>query len=139
MLEVTETQMTGDDAQTLHALETLRHAGIAVAIDDFGTGYSSIGYVRQKFLDIVKIDRSLITGLDTDPQQQRVAAAILAIVDAFGLDAVAEGVETAAQAEELRALGCRYGQGYYWCGPLPTGAMTMHLAAVIPATQRRPS
>jgi len=140
VLEVTETQMTGDDAQTLHALETLRHAGIAVAIDDFGTGYSSIGYVRQKFLDIVKIDRSLITGLDTDPQQQRVAAAILAIVDAVGLDAVAEGVETAAQAEELRRLGCRFGQGYYWCTPMAAAPMTMHLAAARgPRSTRRKS
>ena len=139
VLEVTETQMTGDDAQTLQALETLRRAGIAVAIDDFGTGYSSIGYVRQKFLDAVKIDRSLITGLDTDPQQQRVAAAILAIVDAFGLDAVAEGVETAAQAEELRRLGCRFGQGYHWCAPLPAGPMTLHLASAIRATPPSPS
>ncbi len=139
VLEVTETQMTGDDAQTLHALDTLRRAGIAVAIDDFGTGYSSIGYVRQKFLDAVKIDRSLITGLDTDPQQQRVAAAILAIVDAFGLDAVAEGVETAAQAEELRRLGCRFGQGYYWCAPLSAGPMTMHLAAATRTMRWSPS
>jgi diguanylate cyclase len=138
MLEVTETQLTGEDAQTFHALETLRCAGISVAVDDFGTGYSSIGYVRQKFLDVAKIDRSLITGLDTDPQQQRVAAAILAIVDAFGLDAVAEGVETAAQAEELRSLGCRFGQGFHWCAPLPADAMTQHLAAGHALTQPQP-
>ncbi len=136
MIEVTETQLTGEDAQTFHALETLRAAGVSVAVDDFGTGYSSIGYVRQKFLDVAKIDRSLITGLDTDPQQQRVAAAILAIVDAFGLDAVAEGVETAAQAEELRALGCRYGQGFHWCRPLPADTMTGHLAATAEVTRR---
>ncbi|MBN9099904.1 MAG: bifunctional diguanylate cyclase/phosphodiesterase [Pseudonocardia sp.] len=139
VLEVTETQMTGDDAQTLQALETLRRAGIAVAIDDFGTGYSSIGYVRQKFLDLVKIDRALVTGLDTDPQQHRVAAAILAIVDAFGLDAVAEGVETAAQAEELRGLGCRFGQGIYWCAPMSAAPMTMHLTAAAHATKRAAS
>ena len=139
VLEVTETQMTGDDAQTLQALETLRGAGIAVAIDDFGTGYSSIGYVRQKFLDVVKIDRSLITGLDTDARQHGVAAAMLAIVDAFGLDAVAEGIETAAQAEELRKLGCRYGQGFHWCAPISAAPMTMHLTAATRATKREAS
>ncbi len=131
MLEVTETQLLGEDAQTLESFESLRHSGIGVAIDDFGAGYSSIGYIRRKFLDIVKIDRSLITGLDTDPQQHRVAAAILGIVDAFGLDAVAEGIETAAQAEQLRALGCRYGQGYHWCAPLPADAVAAHLTSVL--------
>jgi len=139
MLEVTETQMMGEDPQTLESLEALRTAGVGLAIDDFGTGYSSIGYVRRMFLDVVKIDRSLITGLDFDSQQHRVAAAILAIVDAFGLDAVAEGVESAAQAEELRALGCRYGQGFHWSAPLPDDAMTARLGAARPATPSRPS
>ncbi len=129
MLEVTETQMMGEDAQTLHALETLRAIGIGVAIDDFGAGYSSIGYVRRRLVDVIKIDRSLVTGLDHDPQQRRVAAAILAVVDAFGLDAVAEGVETAAQAEHLRALGCRYGQGFHWGKPVPEAAVVARLSA----------
>ena len=124
VLEMTESHLMGEDAGTLSALERLRTAGVAVAVDDFGTGYSSVGYLRRMFLDAVKIDRSLITGLDTDPQQHRVAAAILAIVDAFGLEAVAEGVETAEQAERLRALGCRYGQGYLWGLPLPAEGMT---------------
>jgi diguanylate cyclase (GGDEF)-like protein len=128
MLEVTETQMLGEDAQTLQALETLRAIGIGVAIDDFGAGYSSIGYVRRRFVDVIKIDRSLVTGLGTDPQQRRIAAAILAVVDAFGLDAVAEGVETAAQAEQLRALGCRYGQGFHWGKPVPEAALVTLLS-----------
>jgi diguanylate cyclase (GGDEF)-like protein len=128
-LEVTQTQMLGEDPQTLHALETLRAVGIGVAIDDFGAGYSSIGYVRRRFVDVIKIDRSLVTGLDTDPQQRQIAAAILAVVDAFGLDAVAEGVETAAQAEQLRALGCRYGQGYHWGKPMPEAALVALLSA----------
>ncbi|MBW0118690.1 putative bifunctional diguanylate cyclase/phosphodiesterase [Pseudonocardia abyssalis] len=118
-LEVTESQLMGEDAETIAALDQLRTAGVGVAIDDFGTGYSSVGYLRRMFLDIVKIDRSLITGLDSDPQQHRVAAAILAIVDAFGLEAVAEGIETAEQAEQLRALGCRFGQGFLWGPALP--------------------
>ncbi len=129
LLEVTENQMMGEDAQTLQALDALRMAGVRVGIDDFGTGYSSIGYVRRMFVDVVKIDRSLITGLDTDPQQYRVAAAILAIVRAYGLDAVAEGIETPTQADLLEALGCRYGQGFHWGTPLMAEELTESLAA----------
>jgi EAL domain-containing protein (putative c-di-GMP-specific phosphodiesterase class I) len=114
MLEVTETQMMGEDPPTLQAMETLHTAGVGVAIDDFGTGCSSLGYVRRKFVDIIKIDRSLITGLDSDPSQRRIAAALLAVVDAFGLTAVAEGVQTEAEVAALHELGCRYGQGYLW-------------------------
>jgi diguanylate cyclase len=123
LLEVTETQMMGEDPQTLQTMEALHTAGVGVAIDDFGTGCSSLGYVRRKFVDVIKIDRSLITGLDSDPQQRRVAAALLAVVDAFGLTAVAEGVQTEAEAAALRELGCRYGQGYLWGRPLPADAV----------------
>jgi diguanylate cyclase len=130
-LEVTETQMMGEDAQTMLAMTALRAAGIGVAIDDFGTGCSSLSYVRREFVDVIKIDRSLITGLDTDPQQHRIAAAILAVVAAFGLAAVAEGVETAAQAEQLRLLGCRYGQGYHWGRPAAAATVTAHLRAAV--------
>jgi len=127
MLEITETQMMGEDAQTLQQMEALRAAGIGVAIDDFGTGCSSLTYVRRLFVDLIKIDRSLITGLDTDAHQRGVAAAILAVVDAFGLSAVAEGVETEAQARTLTELGCRYGQGYLWGRPVSADTMTGHL------------
>jgi diguanylate cyclase len=132
VLEVTESRVMGEDPQTLQATEALRAAGVGLAIDDFGTGYSSVGYLRRLFVDVIKIDRSLVTGLDTDPQQHRVAAALLAVVDAFGLVAVAEGVETAEQADRLRALGCRYGQGFLWGAPQPADAATDHLPAPIP-------
>ncbi|WP_181783386.1 putative bifunctional diguanylate cyclase/phosphodiesterase [Pseudonocardia pini] len=131
MLEVTETQMMGEDAQTLQSMEALRAAGIGVAIDDFGTGCSSLTYVRRLFVDLIKIDRSLVTGLDTDPHQHGVAAAILAVVDAFGLAAVAEGVETEAQAAVLTGLGCRYGQGWLWGRPQSATHMTRRLRATV--------
>jgi EAL domain-containing protein (putative c-di-GMP-specific phosphodiesterase class I) len=121
----------GEDPQTARTLETLRAAGVGVAIDDFGSGYSSIGYIRRLFVDTIKIDRSLVSDVDSDPQQHRVAAAILTLVEAFGLTAVAEGVETAAQADRLRALGCRYGQGYLWGRPVPAGVMTGLLRAAV--------
>jgi diguanylate cyclase len=123
--------MMGEDTQTMQAMMALKDAGIRVAIDDFGTGCSSLTYVRRDFVDVIKVDRSLITGLDTDPQQHRIAAAILAVVAAFGLAAVAEGVESAAQAEQLRALGCRYGQGYLWGHPVPAATMTPYLGSTV--------
>jgi diguanylate cyclase (GGDEF)-like protein len=119
LLEVTESHLMGEDPQTLHAMESLRAAGVGLAIDDFGTGYSSIGYLRRLVVDTVKIDRSLVTGLDADPQQQRITAAILGVVAAFGLTCVAEGVETLADAERIAALGCPYGQGSRWGDPEP--------------------
>ena len=116
-IEITERGLLGEDAATQQSMETLRTAGVGVAIDDFGTGTSSLGYVRRSFVDTIKIDRSLVRGLDVVPQQHRVAAAILAVVDAFGLEAVAEGVESDGEAERLRALGARFGQGYHWSVP----------------------
>jgi predicted signal transduction protein with EAL and GGDEF domain len=131
LLEVTETQMMGEDPPTLQAMEALHTAGIGVAIDDFGTGCSSLGYVRRKFVDVIKIDRSLITGLDSDPDQRRIAAALLAVVDAFGLTAVAEGVQTEAEVAALRQLGCRYGQGYLWGEARPAAELAVFRPEVV--------
>ena len=128
-VEITENQLLGEDVPTLQTMDTLRTAGVKVAIDDFGTGSSSLGYVRRSFVDTIKIDRSLVRGLDVDPQQHRVAAAILAVVEAFGLQAVAEGVETAGEAERLRALGCPFGQGYHWSAPRTAQEITDLLGA----------
>ena len=113
-VEITENQLLGEDVPTLQTMETLRAAGVGVAIDDFGTGTSSLGYVRRSFVDTIKVDRSLVRGLDVDPQQHRVTAAILAVIDAFGLQAVAEGVETDGEAAGLLAMGCPLAQGFHW-------------------------
>ncbi len=123
LLEIAETRTIGEDPPTALALAALRAAGVGVAIDDFGTGCSSLSYVRRLSVDVVKIDRTLITGLD-DPRQHRIAASILGVVEAFGLVPVAEGVETAQQAAQLRALGCRYGQGYLWGRPAPAAQLS---------------
>ncbi|HZG92060.1 MAG TPA: EAL domain-containing protein [Pseudonocardia sp.] len=123
LLEIAETRTIGEDPQTVLALAALRAAGVGVAIDDFGTGCSSLSYVRGLVVDVVKIDRTLITGLDADPRQHRIAASILGVVEAFGLVPVAEGVETAEQAAQLRGLGCRYGQGFLWGRPVPAAQL----------------
>jgi diguanylate cyclase (GGDEF)-like protein len=131
LLEVTESHVMGDDPPTLHAMESLRAAGVGLAIDDFGTGYSSIGYLRRLVVDTVKIDRSLVTGLDADPKQQQIAAAILGVVGAFGLTCVAEGVETRADAGRLAALGCPYGQGFLWGDPQPADVVAGRLSTSV--------
>lgn len=112
-LEITGSEMLADDSATARTLSALRDVGVVLVMDDFGTGHASIGYVRRLPVDVIKVDRSLVTGLDTDTQQHDVAAAVLALVDAVGLQAVAEGVETAGESAALRALGYRYAQGYY--------------------------
>lgn len=127
VLEITETRMLTQDAQTLLTLDTLRSAGVGIAIDDFGTGYSSLGSLRHPATTVVKIDRSLVSHLDTDPAQHRVTAAILALARAFDLLAVAEGVETQGEAAQLRALGCRQGQGWLWGRATAAATITPHL------------
>lgn len=104
ILEITERQMIGEDPQTLQALQSLRSAGMRVAIDDFGTGCASLGYVRRELVTLVKLDRTLVTRIDTDERQRGVAAALLSVAQAFGVDAVGEGVETSGEARMLREL-----------------------------------
>ncbi|WP_018331956.1 putative bifunctional diguanylate cyclase/phosphodiesterase [Actinomycetospora chiangmaiensis] len=118
-LEITEHRLLGDDTLTRDALGELRAAGVGVAIDDFGTGSSSLGYARRAFVDEVKIDRSLVSDLDVDEHQLRITTAILVMAHAFDLVPIAEGVQTAGEAEALRRLGCRYGQGWFWSPPVP--------------------
>jgi len=115
------------DPQALLTLDTLRQAGVILALDDFGTGYSSLGYLQRSDVDVVKIDRTLIAHLDTDPRQHRVASAILGVVGAFDLVAVAEGIETPGEAAQLLAMGCRRGQGWLWGLATDAESITPHL------------
>jgi len=124
VLEITENGLMADEDEIMQTLGDLRSAGLGLAIDDFGTGYSSISYLRWLPVDTVKIDRSLVTGIDTDPQARRLVAAIVQLIAAVDLTPIAEGVETAEQAAQLRALGCRYGQGHHLGRPVAAGEMT---------------
>jgi diguanylate cyclase (GGDEF)-like protein len=119
VLELTEVAIVKGNELDRYSLGGLRGLGVGIEIDDFGTGYSSISYLRRLPVDRVKVDRSLITGLETDPSQPALVAAVLQLVRACGLEAVWEGVETAEQAEILRGLGCRSAQGYYFGRPVP--------------------
>ncbi|MFP5312858.1 MAG: putative bifunctional diguanylate cyclase/phosphodiesterase [Actinomycetes bacterium] len=121
VLELTEAAIVQGNDLDRYSLGGLRGLGVGIEIDDFGTGYSSISYLRRLPVDRVKVDRTLITGLESDPNQPALVAAVLQLVRACGLEAVWEGVETAEQAAILRDLGCRSAQGYYFSRPVPPG------------------
>lgn len=119
VLELTEAAIVRGNDLDRYSLGGLRGLGVGIEIDDFGTGYSSISYLRRLPVDRVKVDRTLIEGLGTDPSQPALVAAVLQLVRACGLEAVWEGVETAEQAEHLRNLGCLSAQGYFFSKPIP--------------------
>ena len=97
-------------------------------MDDFGTGYSSISYLKRFPVDMLKIDRSLVEGMDADPEGLAIVSATIALAHGLGLRMVAEGVETAGELEKLRSLGCDFAQGHHW-QPLPAERAARLLAA----------
>lgn len=120
-LEITESVLVADPETATRRLESLRKLGVRVAMDDFGTGYSSLASLKRLPIDIVKIDQSFVGGLGHDGRDAAIVAAVVTLAEAFGLDVVAEGVETELQAGELRRLGCRHAQGYLYGRPAPAG------------------
>jgi len=117
-LELTE-RMLMDDTAAVHAtLSRLRAMGVRIAVDDFGTGYTSLRHLKDLPLDRLKIDRSFVEGLPDDAGSAAIAAAIVQMGHGLGLQVLAEGVETAAQQDHLRALGCDAQQGLLHSGPL---------------------
>jgi EAL domain-containing protein (putative c-di-GMP-specific phosphodiesterase class I) len=127
LVEITETQLMTNYETSLEALRGLRDAGLGIGIDDFGTGYSSISYLGQLPVDTVKLDRSLISGIASSSFEYGLARAILELMHSAGLRVIAEGIETEAQVAHLRALDCRYGQGFHLARPAPAEATTAGL------------
>ncbi|HEY5434494.1 MAG TPA: EAL domain-containing protein [Candidatus Limnocylindrales bacterium] len=129
-LELTETDLVRDTAQVEHAIAALRRAGVRVVIDDFGTAYASMSYLADFPVDGIKIDRVFVSVLDTDPSPRtRLAEAMVYMARGLGISAVAEGVETPAQAAALARMGCLYAQGYLFGRPLPASDAAELLAA----------
>lgn len=110
-IEVTETVLINDESTAAGVLEELRGLGLSVAIDDFGTGYSSLTYLHRLPVDVVKLDRSFVEGIDADGQKRSIVEAIVNLCCALGLTSVAEGVETHAELDVLSGLGCSSAQG----------------------------
>src|SRR5881394_4674771 len=103
-----------DPAEAAGMLNRLRRIGVKLSIDDFGTGYSSLAYLKRFPLDALKIDRAFIRDVTTDADDASIALAIINLAHSLKLKVVAEGVETAAQLEFLRARGCDEVQGFYF-------------------------
>jgi diguanylate cyclase (GGDEF)-like protein len=118
-LELTESALMGAGSASLDCLRTLKDLGVYVGIDDFGTGHSSLARLKTLPVEVLKVDRSFVDGLGTEPEDSAVVAAILSLAHALGLHVIAEGVETPLQAHQLQALGCAVAQGWLWSPAVP--------------------
>jgi EAL domain-containing protein (putative c-di-GMP-specific phosphodiesterase class I) len=122
-LEITENMLMDDVEGAVGTLHKLKDLGINLAIDDFGTGYSSLSYLMRFPIDKLKIDRSFITYVTTEPDDAAVTQAIISMAHNLGLTVIAEGVEEASQLEFLRQHHCEEMQGYYFSRPLVASDM----------------
>jgi len=120
VVEITEGVLLDTKVNVSDKLIKYRNAGIQVAIDDFGTGYSSLSYLKKFDIDYLKIDQAFIRNLETDKSDLALSEAIVVMAHKLGLKVIAEGVETEAQRDILRKIGCDYAQGYLFSRPVPT-------------------
>jgi EAL domain-containing protein (putative c-di-GMP-specific phosphodiesterase class I) len=118
-LELTESMVMGETLAMIKRLNEFRALGINLSIDDFGTGYSSLAYLKAFPLEQLKIDRSFVSDLPGSNDAAAIVKAIVSLAHSLRLSTVAEGVETLEQARLLRAIGCEYGQGYFYSKPIP--------------------
>jgi EAL domain-containing protein (putative c-di-GMP-specific phosphodiesterase class I) len=119
VIEITEGLLLNADTNVTDELLRLRDADIQVAIDDFGTGYSSLSYLKKFDIDYLKIDRSFVNNLETDPDNMALSEAIIVMAHKLGLKVIAEGVETEGQRSLLAGAGCDYAQGYLFSKAIP--------------------
>jgi diguanylate cyclase (GGDEF)-like protein len=127
-LELTETALCANGDSTPQTLRALRALGIRLFVDDFGTGYSSLAYLRRFRVDALKIDHSFVAGLGKGTPDEALIRALIEMAHALDLRVIAEGVETEAQRDILRALGCDHVQGYLYARPMPPDALRGFLA-----------
>lgn len=118
-LEITEQTALLEAGQATTTLRDLKALGVKIAMDDFGTGYSALAHARRFPIDYLKIDRSFVRAVDSNPEDAAVVSAIVGLADGLGLDVIVEGVETRRHREVLLGLGCRTGQGYLWSRAVP--------------------
>lgn len=133
-LEITETYLLKDQEVACRTLENIKAAGPKIWLDDFGTGYSALSHLKHYPVDGVKIDSSFVSDLDSDQENRTLTQAVLALADAFGMEVVAEGVESEAQKQLLQQYGCRLAQGYHLGKPMPVDEFDQLLAKALATT-----
>jgi diguanylate cyclase (GGDEF)-like protein len=126
-LELTESLLINGGEEPQRQMQQLRALGIRFSIDDFGTGYSSLSYLHRLPVDAIKLDRSFVQSIDTDPAARRLVQAMINVAEGLGLNVIAEGVETEAQRAELVAAGCPMMQGYLFSRPKPASELETYL------------
>ena len=127
ILEITESQIAEDLKHSIEQITKLRSLGVGFSLDDFGTGYSSLSYLRQLPIDELKIDRSFVNNIQTDPLDEAIVQSIIQVAKALNLVVVAEGIEDSKQLDALKKLQCDLYQGYYFCKPLPASEIELML------------
>jgi diguanylate cyclase (GGDEF)-like protein len=129
VLEITETVLMHDTETTIARLTALKALGVRLAVDDFGTGYSSLRYLRRFPIDILKMAKPFVDGLDAgDDEGRALARAIVELATSLKLACIAEGIEASGQADVLHELGCGLGQGFHFARPMAPEAMTALIA-----------
>jgi diguanylate cyclase len=137
-LEITESALMADPNRALATLRRLDRLGIALSLDDFGTGYSSMQHLRRLPLSEVKIDRSFVLGMATDPDDEAIVRSITNLAGALGLRVVAEGVENEGTRRLLVDAGCQVAQGWYYARPMPADELSSWLSRYRPPQQQLP-
>lgn len=129
VVEITEQVFMGGRRQAVaRTIQTLRERGIRVSLDDFGTGFASLTHLLDFPVDIIKIDKAFVTGVEQQARSSVIIESLITIASRLGMTIIAEGIETEAQADRLRAMGCRYGQGFLYSPAVPACVTTQLLA-----------
>ena len=136
-LEITESVAMEMDQRILEQLAALRGEGLRVAIDDFGTGYSNLARLKELPVDRVKIDRSLVRDIATSAEARTICSAVVGLIQGLGMEVVIEGIETEAQMEMLRVIGCTLFQGYHLARPMDEQAYLARFAVPLIMQERR--
>ncbi len=124
-LELTESAVMENAEAAILMLKQIKETGVQISIDDFGTGYSSLSYLHRFPIDLLKIDRSFVSAMETNVENTEIVRTVVALAKSLNLKVVAEGIETLHQFHQLRILGCDYGQGYLFSKPLPVADIEM--------------
>jgi diguanylate cyclase (GGDEF)-like protein/PAS domain S-box-containing protein len=135
VVEITESSAMNDPDKAQMILEDLHAGGLRIAIDDFGTGYSSLARIRDMPVDVLKIDRSFVSGVDVDPQNQSIVSAFIELARGLGMTTLAEGIETEGELAFLLERGCVMGQGFYFSKPVPPEEIIALVLGGLPAAR----